>query len=386
MKASTGIEPLDAKLSGGFERPSCLLLFSENMAEKRVFAEQFVIAGMRGGETCLYVDFYRAPKLTRRDLGKFGAFEEGRLVMVDATSCQTVVSSDERFQLKDAEDLGQMEEVLIQALRETGATRAVLDSLDFITERFPLTEALGFLSQLVSEARAQNCILTLLYVNWSSRGDQLKLIREKMNYLVDFKTKLRGGILMNSLKIRHNVEGGIDTKWIPFAFKEGMGLVVYFPRILVTGPPSAGKSTLIGGICNTLKGVNRVQPARNVDYGRVDIGGMEVELVGAPSGEGLQLASGAGPGKVNGVLLLVDSSDPDSFASAPEVRRVTKGQLPVVVAANKADIPGAVPVPEVRRLLGLGPGIPVVPTSALSGLGVEEALGILVDLIVGVGG
>jgi len=85
-KAMTGIQLLDEKLNGGFPRNSTLLLFSEIPAEKRIFAEHFVMAGVKNGETCLYVDFFRAPQLARREFTKFGTYPEDRLIIVDATS------------------------------------------------------------------------------------------------------------------------------------------------------------------------------------------------------------------------------------------------------------------------------------------------------------
>src|SRR3989304_8003154 len=82
-RLNTGIRILDGGLGGGFERPCALLLFSRTPAEKRRFAEQFVMTGLRAGEPCLYVDFFRAPQLILRELGKFGTVEESRLRLVE---------------------------------------------------------------------------------------------------------------------------------------------------------------------------------------------------------------------------------------------------------------------------------------------------------------
>src|SRR5207247_10224086 len=95
-RVSTGIPIIDDRLGGGFRRPSTLLFFSEIPSEKRLFAEHFVVAGLKAGETCLYVDFYRAPQLARREFGAFGSFPADHLVFVDATSTQLLLPSDER--------------------------------------------------------------------------------------------------------------------------------------------------------------------------------------------------------------------------------------------------------------------------------------------------
>ena len=71
-RAKTGIPVLDDRLQGGFPRPSTLLLFSDKPTEKRLFGENFAIQGVKAGETCLYVDFFRAPQLARGELKRFG--------------------------------------------------------------------------------------------------------------------------------------------------------------------------------------------------------------------------------------------------------------------------------------------------------------------------
>ncbi len=377
-----GVEGLDLRLAGGFERPSCLLFFSENLAEKRTFAEQFTIAGIHDGETCLYFDFYRAPQLMRAELHKFGPFDETRLILVDGTSCQNMVLSSEKYQLRETEDLDHVETVMIQALRESRASRTVLDSLEFLTERFPMEQVVDFLSKLMSEVRKQNGVLALLFANWSSSTEEIKVLRNMANYVLEFKTVLRGGVLLNSVRIGHNQNGKSDAKWIAFAFKDKRGLVAYFPRVLVTGPPSAGKSTLMRRLCGIGPSID---PTLGLDCAKVEVAGADTELYCTPSEGGPELITKALNLGINGILLLVDSSNPSSLGLAREWRKLIREDLPMVVAANKVDVPEALSAPEIRRLLGLGPGAPVISISGKSGRGVDEALRILVGLITGAG-
>ncbi len=382
LKARTGIEALDRRLAGGFDRPSCLLFFSENMAEKRIFAEQFVIAGIRSGEVCLYVDFYRAPQLARREFHKFGAFDENRLVIVDSTSVQTMVESQEKYRLRDPEDLDHIEEVLLRALQESRAARAVVDSLEYITERFPRERAMEFLSRLISQANKQNTSLALLFINWTYGPEELASIRAMVNYVVEFKTNLKGGILLNTLRVKENREKGLSTNWIPFTFRDMLGLVIYFPKILVTGPHGAGKSTLIRKLARTSVSVDRLGTTVAFDYGNVEVAGVEAELFGTPGQERFEFIFKIFAQEVNGLLLVVDSSDPASFERARQMRKLAGEHLPMVVAANKMDLPGALSLGEVQAGLGFGPSVPVVPTAAANGEGIEEALKTLVDLVV----
>src|SRR5437867_5324863 len=135
-RVASGIPIIDQRLGGGFRRPSTLLFFSEIPSEKRLFAEHFVVAGLKAGETCLYVDFYRAPQLARREFGAFGSFPADHLVFVDATSTQLLLPSDERYRIANIDDLEHIVGVIKDALRKSRPARVVLDSMEFLADRF----------------------------------------------------------------------------------------------------------------------------------------------------------------------------------------------------------------------------------------------------------
>ncbi|MFQ5885098.1 MAG: RAD55 family ATPase, partial [Thermoplasmata archaeon] len=75
-RISTGIGSMDEQLGGGFPQASSVLLLSESPSEKRMFAEQFIVTGVRNSETCLYVDFYRSPSFARSHLRRYGITDE----------------------------------------------------------------------------------------------------------------------------------------------------------------------------------------------------------------------------------------------------------------------------------------------------------------------
>src|SRR2546425_8152715 len=104
-RAKTGIPVLDERLQGGFPRPSTLLLFSDKPTEKRLFGENFAIQGVKAGETCVYVDFFRAPQLALRELKRFGPVDPAKLVLVDATSSQLLLPSREKYHIDNIDSL-----------------------------------------------------------------------------------------------------------------------------------------------------------------------------------------------------------------------------------------------------------------------------------------
>ncbi len=383
MRAPTGIEALDRGLGGGFRCPSSVLFFSEVIAEKRIFAEQFIVAGLHEGQTCLYLDFYRAPQFARREFMKFGEFNQDSLILIDTVSAQILQPSTEQYQVRDIGDITEILQSVEAVIKEKRPARVVLDSLDFLTERFSKEEVLDFLKGLIDVAKDAGSVVGLLFVNWSYDKEDLEEVLAVIDYRVEFKTTLRGGVLMNHLRFKRN--GGKDgtvSNWVPFNFRELMGLVVYFPKILVTGPYQAGKSTAVQGLSETAVSVDRLGTTVAFDYGSLDISGVELGLLGTPGQGRFEFIFKVFAREVNGIILVVDSTQPEDLERAKAMRRLAGVQFPLVVLANKRDLPGAMPIEEIRKGLELEEEVPVVESIATEGVGLREGLEKLIEIII----
>lgn len=382
MRTVTGIEVIDKGLKGGFPCPSGILFFSEVIAEKRIFAEQFIAVGLQGGEVCLYLDFYRAPQFVRNALAKFGDIPQENLLLIDTVSSQILLPSEETYQVRNPEDRREILAVIRRVMEEERPTRVVLDSLDFLTERFGKEDVLEFLKELMQSARNTPCVIGLLFLNWSYEKEDLEEILKHTDYMLEFKTTLKGGVLLNKLRLSGHDPNGGSTSWIPFSFKELLGLVLHFPRILVTGPYHAGKSTVVQNLSQTAVSVDRMGTTVAFDYGSLDVSGVSVGLLGTPGQERFEFIFKIFAREVNGILLVVDSTKPGELERAKEMRKLAGEQIPMVVLANKQDLPEALSIGEIRKALGLGEDVPVVGTIATNGSGLREGLEKLVGIII----
>ncbi len=379
----TGIQLLDGKLNGGFGRPSTILLFSDHPSEKRLFAEHFVTTGLRAGERCLYVDFFRAPQLARRELEKFGPLDQEGLTFVDATSAQLMIPTTERYAIREPNDLDHIMDTIEQAIRETKPARVVIDSMEFLADRFSKDHMLRRWQQLLEVGKAEGAAVAYLFLNWTYGQAEIERIEHMSDYIVEFQSQMRTGVLQHFLRIRQNQPGGIRTNWVPFTFKELVGLTVYFPRILVTGPFNAGKSTVVRMLCNNSVSVDRMGTTVAFDYGNVEIAGFEAEVFGTPGQERFDFIFRIFAREVNGVLLVLDSTQPGDLGRAKQMLELVGRGTPVVVLANKSDLPGGMSEAQVREGLGVEAGVPVVQTVATEGRGVREALEYLAEMVVG---
>ncbi len=380
----TGIRPLDERLGGGFPRPSTLLLFSEKLTEKRLFAEDFVVEGAGRNETTLYVDFYRIPSLARAELSRFGKFPHDRVVFVDTISSQLMVESRERYRVRNIGSLREIADTVVEAIQKERPSRIVVDSMEFLADRFAKNDVLTEWQRIITEARAVGAVVCFLFINWTYQERDLEAIRAMSDFVVEFQSSMRGGILRNSMRISQAGEGGVRTNWIPYTFKDLVGVTVYFPRILVTGPFNAGKSTVVRTLCEKSISIDRMGTTVAFDYGSVNITGIEAEVFGTPGQERFEFIFQIFAREVSGVLLVVDATRPEDFERARHMLELIGPRIPYVVLGNKSDLPGALGPETIARKMDLPEGTPVVSTVATQNTGVRDALLILAEMILGV--
>lgn len=144
------------------------------------------------------------------------------------------------------------------------------------------------------------------------------------------------------------------------------GVLLYLPKILVTGPHDAGKSEFIRVVSTESFSVETSGTTVALDHGRVRRPGVVADVFGTPGQERFtpivrQLAQGA-----LGVILLVDSTRPETFTRAREMlTKAWSPGLPLVVGANKHSQKGALAGEKVRDHLHLAADVPVVPFDAI---------------------
>ncbi len=142
-----------------------------------------------------------------------------------------------------------------------------------------------------------------------------------------------------------------------------------YVKLVVTGPFNAGKTALINTV-SEIRGVEtevnteagrhvKLQTTVAMDFGRVTLpSGLTLHLVGTPGQRRFAFMWETLILDCNGILMLVDSSDPHSFADAGwmlDFFTARADGIPIFVVANKQDLPTALAPAAVGRALNLDP-------------------------------
>jgi hypothetical protein len=144
------------------------------------------------------------------------------------------------------------------------------------------------------------------------------------------------------------------------ALKPG-GVHVYIPKIVVTGPYNAGKSSFVHAVSDTAQSADELGTTVAMDHGRVTMDGLTADIFGTPGQARFDPILKIVAGQALGVIVVVDSTKPDSFPRAKEMLTQTWRQgLPGIIAANKQDLPGALTPAEVARVLDPPPRVKVI--------------------------
>ena len=167
-------------------------------------------------------------------------------------------------------------------------------------------------------------------------------------------------------------------------------------KIVVTGSFNAGKTQFVSTISDIdVVSTERIittedsgiksQTTVAMDYGRVEIDNTILHLHGTPGQWRFDFMWEILTEEMNGFIVLVDSTDPVSFADARSMITLfsERANVPYLVAASKQDMDGALHINEVRSGIAVGADVLVMPCVATSKTSIQQVLRQMIELVNG---
>ncbi len=359
--------------------------------EGTVFGMQSLCHAISNGMSGVYVASSTEPHRIREQFDEFGwdAEEYGdRFAIIDAFSGLIGADSHERYVVADPEDTRSLTQCIKNAmedLREPGVI--VFESLSTIMDLCGESETLDAIEEWNQYAMLYDHAMIYNFTAWPYSDDTLLSIKED----VCDSTVSVGGIIGDVIFGQYF--GVLKANWtdvirkcILFKVLKPGGVRAYIPKILVTGPFDAGKSTFVHALSTRAVSVDRLGTTIALDHGHVDHKGFAADIFGTPGQARFDPIIKLLSGEAMGVFLVLDSTRAEDFARGRQMLEITRSfGLPVVIVANKQDRDGALTPEDIRGKLDMPENIPVMSAVATTGEGVFEAFETLIDMVMEVG-
>ncbi len=370
----SGISKLDEHLNGGFSENKMVLISSVPGMNSRVFAYHLVQANPKL-KVC-YVVENAFPDQIRRDSSRylFSETQFNKIAYIDAFSTALGLPSKEKYSAKDATSIDSIIESAEHAVDAEKADVLVIDSLSGMLGKNP-----SKLSKMIESLRklSDKCSVVCLYTKWDA--SEYNDVKSRFDYVVEIKS-VEERLLSRSYFKVVKAPGEFNSTAVPFRIGFD-GVAVYVPKIIITGPFHAGKTTFIHKVSTKAVSVNRMGTTIALDHGYVEHSGFSVDLFGTPGQERFEFMLDILNKDAFGVVLIVDSTKPETFERAKRMlAHVSRYSLPYIIAANKQDLPSALKPEKVREIMETD--AKVIGTVATTGEGCMEALKMLIDMIV----
>lgn len=383
----TGIPKLDDYLDGGVPEGKTLVYYAYPGVEGVVFGMQTLYHAISDGRYGVYVSSSTDPQMIRDRFGEFGwdVDEYGdRFAIVDAFSRLIGSDSRERYVVNDPEDVNSFTQCIkqvIEDMREPGVI--VFESLSTIMDLCGESETLDAIEEWNQYAMLYDHVIVYNFTSWPYSNDVLLSIKEDICDSVvsvgGISDKVIFGQYFGILKVNWT---DVTKKCILFKVLEPGGVRVYIPKIIVTGPFDAGKSTFVRALSTRSISVDRLGTTIALDHGHVDYKGFAADIFGTPGQERFDPILKLLSGEAMGVFLVLDSTEPNGFARGKNMLEIARSfGLPTMVIANKQDMDGALTPEEIREILDMPENVPIMPVVATAREGVFEAFETLIEMV-----
>ena len=374
----TSIPKLDELMGGGIEPAKSVLFYSQPGVDEMSFIQQIIFYRLKEGDNALYLVNNKIPKILKLNLKNSDYDTEkyerkGSFSLFDGYSEYLGISSEEKFSSPLV--LKEIKKRLFSALDKIKNKNSllVIDSLSTFFDICGQKDVISCMKEVIEKAKERNVTTIVMFTAWPYNEDLKKRIKDMFDCIIELKAVERTIFLRNYFSLsKASWISKLKRQEIPFKIAISGGVKVYIPKIMVTGPYNSGKSSFVHSaslrpVSVERFGLNGKKTTVALDHGNVDYAGFSADLFGTPGQERFDPLLEMLGGESIGVIVLLDSTAPETFPRAFEMLEKTKTKgLPSVIVANKANLHGALKPEQIRKKMKIAKDIPIIPVIAES--------------------
>jgi hypothetical protein len=387
----THIPKLDDFLGGGIPGGSSILFCAVPGVECEAFGYQILNGIIEDGNKGFIFTNVTEPNNIVYEFSKYGwdlekYLEEEKAFFIDGSSNFMGVPPMGKYSI---DELSQIEGVVNKAIDDVPDGVGVINNLSTLIDYLEDDKIIEILGKWNEHAREKNTILVYIFTKWDYEPKLIDTIKNSVDSVVSLTTIEERVIIGQGFMVTGASWTKPSKNLVLFFVQQPGGVKIYIPKLLVTGPYNAGKSSFVKSISEKSVSVERMALEKfpttiAMDIGHVDHNGFVADIFGTPGQERFDLMLDVLAKEAVGAFILVDSSAPQTFARAKEMINKTQAQaIPKIIVANKQDLPGALPPEKIRESMKMDKNIPIIPTVVSENIGVEEALDALLKLLYG---
>ncbi len=381
----SGIPRLDSFLGGGIPKGKSIMYLIQPEVEGEIFGMQTIYKNLESGRKAVFITTKSDPQIIRENFEEYGwnvSKYKDNLIFVDAYSSLIGSESDAQYLIKDSNDITSYDSIINEILEESG-TAMMFGSLSSILDLCG-EDALTYVKKWNEKFIDYDSIGVYNFTDWPYSEE----VKTKLNEIMNAVIKIGG---VGERVILGQYYGVLKVDWLKkvkgslmFKIVKPGGIKAFIPKVLVTGPFNAGKSTFVRALSTRSVSVDRMGTTIALDHGHIEYGDVTADIFGTPGQARFDPILKFIANEAMGVFLVVDSTKPGSFPRAKSMLEKTRAKgLPLIVVANKQDIQNALSIEEIRREMKLPESMEIVPTDAVHKKGVFEAFEALIRKIEG---
>jgi small GTP-binding protein len=385
------IPKLDDFLGGGIPEGSSILFSAVPGVECEAFGYQILNGIIESGDKGFIFTNVSEPNNIIYEFNRYGwdlekYLNEEKVFFVDGSSKFIGIPSKGKYTI---EELTQVEETIIKAIDDVSNGIGVINNLSTLIDYLDEETIIKIINKWNEHARANRTVLVYIFTKWDYKPELIEAIKNSVDAVVSLTSIEERVIIGQGFMVTNASWKHPDNNMVLFFVQQPGGIKIYIPKILVTGPYNAGKSSFVRSISKESVSVDRMALEKfpttiAMDIGHVDHDGFIADLFGTPGQERFDLMLDLLAKEAVGAFILIDSSEPETFGRAKEMINKTQAEaIPKVIIANKQDLPGALSPEKIREAMKIDTNIPIIPTIITENNGVELALDTLLKILYG---